>query len=123
MMNRKLFIVWRSQHSVGPVARRDGRVARAIQASAARMLEYNPDLMNLRLLQDIASATENGPGNTLVMGISAEFVPVGMGRRSPHPRSQGRQSTKRTGEHGRVSHCRLSRIGTDFAFLNCVAPA
>jgi regulator of protease activity HflC (stomatin/prohibitin superfamily) len=45
-------------------------------ANAARMLENNPALMNLRLLQSIAAATGNGSGNTLVMGVPAGFVPI-----------------------------------------------
>ncbi|MDB6018000.1 MAG: putative stomatin/prohibitin-family rane protease [Pedosphaera sp.] len=47
--------------------------------NAARMLEGNPALMNLRLLQSIASAG-NGSGNTLVMGMPAGFMPVKNGK-------------------------------------------
>jgi regulator of protease activity HflC (stomatin/prohibitin superfamily) len=45
-------------------------------ANAARMLENNPALMNLRLLQSIASASASGAGNTLALGMPAGFVGV-----------------------------------------------
>jgi len=44
-------------------------------ANAARLLEGNPALQNLRLMQSIGAA-----GNTLVMGVPAGFVPLGAGR-------------------------------------------
>lgn len=40
-------------------------------ANAARLLENNPALQNLRLMQ-----TMSGTGNTLVMGVPAGFVPL-----------------------------------------------
>lgn len=43
-------------------------------ANAARVLDGNPSLMNLRLLQSI-SAAQNA-GNTLVLGMPNGFVPV-----------------------------------------------
>lgn len=47
-------------------------------ANAARVLEGNPALMNLRVLQSLATA-QNG-GNTLVFGMPAGFVPMKNGR-------------------------------------------
>jgi regulator of protease activity HflC (stomatin/prohibitin superfamily) len=48
-------------------------------ANAARVLEGNPELLNLRLLQSITAA--QSAGNTLVLGMPAGFVPMknGMG--------------------------------------------
>lgn len=43
-------------------------------ANAARLLENNPALQNLRLLQSIS-----GAGNTLVMGLPTGFVPLKAG--------------------------------------------
>ena len=43
-------------------------------ANAARLLEGNPALMNLRLLQSLASAQT--AGNTLVLGVPGGFVPL-----------------------------------------------
>jgi len=43
-------------------------------ANAARVLEGNPALMNLRLLQSLA--TSQNAGNTLVMGLPHGFVPL-----------------------------------------------
>jgi regulator of protease activity HflC (stomatin/prohibitin superfamily) len=50
-------------------------------ANAARVLDGNPSLMNLRLLQSI-SAAQNA-GNTLVLGMPAGFVPVKNGKAAP----------------------------------------
>lgn len=44
-------------------------------ANAARLLESNPALQNLRLMQSIGA-----PGNTLVMGLSTGFVPLKPGK-------------------------------------------
>ncbi|MBM3880624.1 MAG: slipin family protein [Verrucomicrobia bacterium] len=52
-------------------------------ANAARVLEGNPELLNLRLLQSIASA--QAAGNTLVLGIPTGFVPLKNGKGSPGP--------------------------------------
>jgi regulator of protease activity HflC (stomatin/prohibitin superfamily) len=41
-------------------------------ANAARLLEGNPALQNLRLMQSISA-----PGNTLVMGLPTGFAPLG----------------------------------------------
>jgi regulator of protease activity HflC (stomatin/prohibitin superfamily) len=43
-------------------------------ANAARVLEDNPALMNLRVLQSLATAQH--AGNTLVLGMPAGFVPL-----------------------------------------------
>ena len=43
-------------------------------ANAARVLEGNPELLNLRLLQSITAA--QSAGNTLVLGMPAGFVPL-----------------------------------------------
>lgn len=47
-------------------------------ANAARLLEGNPALQNLRLLQSISAA--GATGNTLVMGLPAGFVPLKTGK-------------------------------------------
>jgi regulator of protease activity HflC (stomatin/prohibitin superfamily) len=52
-------------------------------ANAARLLENNPALHNLRLLQSITAA--GSAGNTLVMGVPTGFVPLKNGA----TRSQG----------------------------------
>jgi regulator of protease activity HflC (stomatin/prohibitin superfamily) len=44
-------------------------------ANAARLLENNPALQNLRLMQSISAA-----GNTLVMGLPTGFVPLKAGK-------------------------------------------
>jgi regulator of protease activity HflC (stomatin/prohibitin superfamily) len=47
-------------------------------ANAARALEGNPALMNLRLLQSLATA--QNAGNTLVLGVPGGFVPLKNGK-------------------------------------------
>lgn len=47
-------------------------------ANAARVLEGNPALMNLRVLQSLAAA--QNAGNTLVLGMPAGFVPLQNGK-------------------------------------------
>jgi regulator of protease activity HflC (stomatin/prohibitin superfamily) len=47
-------------------------------ANAARVLEGNPALMNLRVLQSLATA--QNVGNTLVLGLPAGFVPLKNGK-------------------------------------------
>ena len=47
-------------------------------ANAARVLEGNPALMNLRLMQSL-SAAQNG-GSTLVLGVPGGFVPLKNGK-------------------------------------------
>ena len=50
-------------------------------ANAARVLEGNPALMNLRLMQSL-SAAQNA-GNTLVLGMPGGFVPLKNGKSRP----------------------------------------
>jgi regulator of protease activity HflC (stomatin/prohibitin superfamily) len=50
-------------------------------ANAARVLEGNPALMNLRLLQSLTAAQNSG--NTLVLGVPAGFVPLKNGQAAP----------------------------------------
>ena len=50
-------------------------------ANAARVLEGNPELLNLRLLQSITAA--QSAGNTLVLGMPAGFVPMTNGKSPP----------------------------------------
>jgi hypothetical protein len=53
-------------------------------ANAARVLEGNPALMNLRVLQSLATAQSTG--NTLVLGMPAGFVPLKNGK-APAPQN------------------------------------
>jgi regulator of protease activity HflC (stomatin/prohibitin superfamily) len=56
-------------------------------ANAARVLEGNPSLMNLRVLQSLATA--QNAGNTLVLGMPAGFVPLKNGNASsPAPNTE-----------------------------------
>ena len=54
-------------------ARGEGASLRNL-ANAARVLEGNPALMNLRLMQSLAAA--QNAGNTLVLGMPGGFVPL-----------------------------------------------
>jgi regulator of protease activity HflC (stomatin/prohibitin superfamily) len=54
-------------------------------ANAARVLEDNPALMNLRFMQSISSG-QNG-GNTLVMGLPSGFVPIKNGKPASEKKS------------------------------------
>jgi regulator of protease activity HflC (stomatin/prohibitin superfamily) len=56
-------------------------------ANAARVLEGNPELLNLRLLQSITAA--QSAGNTLVLGMPAGFVPLKNGKGLPRAESPG----------------------------------
>ena len=49
-------------------------------ANAARLLEGNPALMNLRLMQSMSAAQAGG--NTLVLGVPGGFVPLKNGKAS-----------------------------------------
>ncbi|HEY4416114.1 MAG TPA: slipin family protein [Verrucomicrobiae bacterium] len=49
-------------------------------ANAARVLENNPALMNLRLLQSLTTA--QNAGNTLVLGVPGGFLPVQPGTKT-----------------------------------------
>jgi regulator of protease activity HflC (stomatin/prohibitin superfamily) len=50
-------------------------------ANAARLLQNNPALQNLRLLQSISAA--GAAGNTLVMGLPTTFLPLKGGKAAP----------------------------------------
>ena len=50
-------------------------------ANAARVLEDNPALMNLRLMQSLTAA--QNAGNTLVIGVPGGFVPLKSGKPAP----------------------------------------
>lgn len=52
-------------------------------ANAAKLLEGNPALMNLRLMQSLAAAQT--AGNTLVLGMPGGFVPLKNGRSGAAP--------------------------------------
>jgi regulator of protease activity HflC (stomatin/prohibitin superfamily) len=58
-------------------------------ANAARLLDGNPALMNLRMLQSLASA--QNAGNTLVVGLPGGFVPLKNGKANsvPEPPAEG----------------------------------
>ena len=56
-------------------------------ANAARVLDGNPALMNLRLMQSI-SAAQNA-GNTLVLGMPNGFVPLQKGNSAPEKAKDG----------------------------------
>ena len=51
-------------------------------ANAARVLEGNPALMNLRLMQSLTAA--QSAGNTLVLGVPGGFVPLKNGMSGAH---------------------------------------
>ena len=51
-------------------------------ANAARVLEGNPALMNLRLMQSLTAA--QNAGNTLVLGVPGGFVPLKNGKAGAH---------------------------------------
>jgi regulator of protease activity HflC (stomatin/prohibitin superfamily) len=60
-------------------------------ANAARVLEGNPALMNLRLLQSLAAA--QNAGNTLVLGMPAGFVPLKNGKPASPQNETGADET------------------------------
>lgn len=53
-------------------------------ANAAKMMEDNPMLLNLRVLQSLSAGAGGGPGHTVVLGVPQGFVPVG--KKEPGPR-------------------------------------
>jgi hypothetical protein len=56
-------------------------------ANAARVLEGNPALMNLRLMQSLTAA--QNAGNTVVLGLPGGFVPLKNGKAgSPAPNTE-----------------------------------
>jgi len=59
-------------------------------ANAARLLDGNPALMNLRVLQSLAGA--QAAGNTLVLGMPGGFVPLKNGQAAPPPEAGETQS-------------------------------
>ncbi len=61
-------------------------------ANAARLLENNPALQNLRLLQSISAA--GSAGNTLVMGLPAGFVPLKNGKLHGAADDNGKDETQ-----------------------------
>jgi regulator of protease activity HflC (stomatin/prohibitin superfamily) len=56
-------------------------------ANAARVLDGNPALMNLRVLQSLATA--QNAGNTLVLGMPGGFVPLKNGKASQNTEKSG----------------------------------
>jgi len=52
-------------------------------ANAAKLLEGNPALMNLRLMQSLSAAQT--AGNTLVLGMPGGFVPLKNGKNTAEP--------------------------------------
>jgi len=54
-------------------------------ANAARVLDGNPALMNLRLMQSLMTA--QNAGNTLVVGVPGSFVPLKNGQAAPNAES------------------------------------
>jgi regulator of protease activity HflC (stomatin/prohibitin superfamily) len=56
-------------------------------ANAARVLEGNPELMNLRLLQSLTAA--QAAGSTLVLGMPTGFMPIKNGKGPPRAESPG----------------------------------
>jgi regulator of protease activity HflC (stomatin/prohibitin superfamily) len=59
-------------------------------ANAARVLDGNPALMNLRLMQSLNAA--QGAGNTLVLGMPGGFVPLKNGKPAPSAEPGAAQS-------------------------------
>ena len=55
-------------------------------ANAARVLEGNPALMNLRLMQSLSAAQSSG--STLVLGVPGGFVPLTNGKAGSPPNSE-----------------------------------
>ena len=66
-------------------AKQEGQAALRNLANAARVLEGNPALMNLRLMQSLASA--QNAGNTLVVGMPGGFVPLKPGAKAANVES------------------------------------
>jgi regulator of protease activity HflC (stomatin/prohibitin superfamily) len=59
-------------------------------ANAARLLEGNPALMNLRLMQSLTSA--HNAGNTLVLGVPGGFAPLKNGKVETDPNTSGAET-------------------------------
>ncbi|HVU26319.1 MAG TPA: slipin family protein [Verrucomicrobiae bacterium] len=60
-------------------------------ANAARVLEGNPALMNLRLMQSLSTA--QNAGNTLVVGVPGGFVPLKNGKVASEEKENGNGET------------------------------
>ena len=60
-------------------------------ANAARVLEGNPALMNLRLMQSLSTA--QNAGNTLVVGVPGGFVPLKNGKVASEAKENGNAET------------------------------
>jgi regulator of protease activity HflC (stomatin/prohibitin superfamily) len=56
-------------------------------ANASRVLEGNPALMNLRLMQSVSSA--QAAGSTLVLGVPTGLIPLKNGKNAPKADGQG----------------------------------
>jgi len=65
-----------------------------IPAYAARVLEFNPTLINLSLLQSLTSA--RNASNTMVVDLSSGFVPCKKERRSCATTREGRITGPKT---------------------------
>jgi regulator of protease activity HflC (stomatin/prohibitin superfamily) len=59
-------------------------------ANAARVLEGNPALMNLRFMQSLATA--QNAGNTLVVGVPGGFVPLKASKSAPEAKPEPGES-------------------------------
>lgn len=72
---------WRKGQAALERARGESAALRNL-ANAARVLEDNPALMNLRLMQSL-SAAQNAD-NTLVLGVPGGFIPLKNGKATPN---------------------------------------
>jgi len=59
-------------------------------ANAARVLEGNPALMNMRWMQSLTTA--QNAGNTLVVGVPGGFVPLKAGKPAPEAKPEPGQA-------------------------------
>ena len=66
-------------------ARKDGLAALRSLANAAKMLEDNPNLMQLRLVQ----ALGNSSGNTLILGMPSQSTPIPVSKNVPPKELEG----------------------------------
>lgn len=63
-------------------------------ANAAKMLEGNPALMQLRLLQSV----DAGTGNTMVLGLPSDVMALPVRKQSPPPQSNDPKTDQSIGE-------------------------
>ena len=75
-------------------ARKDGLAALRSLANAAKMLEDNPNLMQLRLVQ----ALGNSSGNTLILGMPSQSTPVPVSKNVP-PKELGGEHSRESKQH------------------------